>query len=224
MRTQQYIDEILEYEEQLSEENREKFDEIFWRIRYIDIDEKEGAEFLYHCIDLFLEGERTGKSAEEMIGTSDLEKFCKEFIDESRKNYSFWKRLYFGYVSYIPLILLIYLGFFQMGNEWLKHCIEYGFDWNVRVNTGMIIETFLIVIAAKVLMSRTNVIYYIIESKSKKEKIKGWGLLYLYIVFFIMISIVLKKHMAVYMFSINYFFALGMLALICVVQNIWENK
>jgi hypothetical protein len=174
-------------------------------------------------LDLILEGEQIGKTAEEMLGTENLEGFCKEFINETRKGYSLIKRIYLE-ISYIPIVLLMFFGVFQMGEEWLTHCIEYGFDWNVRIDTGMVITTVFVLIIVKLLLTRTDIFYQIFESKCKKEHNKGLLLMIVSILLVATITILTKIYMAVYMFSINYFFALGMLALICVVQNVWENK
>jgi hypothetical protein len=111
-----------------------------------------------------------------------------------------------------------------MGEEWLTHCIEYGFDWNVRIDTGMVITTVFVLIIVKLLLTRTDIFYQIFESKCKKEHNKGLLLMIVSMLLVATITILTKIYMAVYMFSINYFFALGMLALICVVQNVWENK
>ena len=52
MKTKQYIYEVIESQEKLSEENREKFNVILLKIRFARIDDRDGAEFLHHCMDL----------------------------------------------------------------------------------------------------------------------------------------------------------------------------
>lgn len=222
MKTKKYIYEVIESEEKLSEENREKFNFILLKIRFAHIDDHDGAEFLHHCMDLFLEAEKNNLPPEEMLGTYNLEEFCENFISESRKEYSFFKRLYWE-ISYIPLVLLLYLGIFEMGPEMIQYWSEYGFNQKVRVNTGMLINTLIVLMIVNLLLSKFQVFHIKFNSTNKTENRKCFFLLWLLLVFFILVSVVVKQFMSVYMFQMNYFIFLGVLLVLCILQNIMEK-
>lgn len=223
MKTKQYIDEIIAYEDKLSEENREKFDIILFKIRFAHMDEHDGAEFLYHCMDLFLEAEKNEIPPEEMLGTYNLERFCEDYIRESRKDYSFFKRIYWE-ISYIPLVLFVYLGIFEMGPELLQYWAEYGFSWKVRVNTGMIINTLMVLMVVNILLFKAQIIYMKLNSTDKTENRKCIFALWLLFTFFVILFVLVKSFMSVYMFQMNYFLFIGVLLFICILQHILENK
>lgn len=222
MKEKQYLKEILKYEEQLSEENREKFDIILFKIRFAHIDEKDGAEFLYRCMDLFLKAQENQMPPEEMLGTYDLKQFCERYIQECRSKYSFLKRIYWE-MFYIPIVLLIYLGIFEMGLEMIQYGREYGFTYDVRVNTGMIINTMIVLMAVNLLLSNLQWIYLKFNSTNKIENRKCFFACWLLMLLFILVSLLVKQHMQVYMFQMNYFIFIGVLMSICVLQRIMEN-
>ncbi len=222
MKAKQYLKEILKYEEQLSEENREKFDIILFKIRFAHIDENDGAEFLYHCMDLFLKAQENQILPEKMLGTYDLNQLCERYIQECRGKYSFFKRIYWE-IFYIPIVLLIYLGIFEMGLEMIKYAREYGFTYNVRVNTGMIINTLIVLMAVNLLLSNAKWIYMKFDNTNKIEKRKCFFAFLLLMVLFILVSLLVKQHMQVYMFQVNYFIFVGVLVIVCILQRFMEN-
>ncbi|MCI8668707.1 MAG: hypothetical protein HFI34_04180 [Lachnospiraceae bacterium] len=223
MKSKQYINDMVKREEALSEENREKFDILLLKIRFAHMDEKDGEEFLNSCMDVFSEAEQKGILPEELLGTCNLEEFTENFIRKCRNGYSFLKRIYWE-ISYIPLVLLLYLGVFEMGPEMVQYWREYGFSQLVRVNTGMLINTLIVLMLINLLLSRLPALYIKINSTDKAENRKCFFQLWLLLVFFIFVSVIVKRFMSVYMFQINYFIFLGVLLILCILQNILEQR
>lgn len=223
MKSKEYINDVMKREEELSEQNREKFDIILLKIRFAHMDEKDGAEFLNRCMDVFFEAEQKGMLPEELLGICDLEAFSENFIRECRNGYSFLKRVYWE-ISYIPLVLLFYLGIFEMGPEMIQYWREYGFTQAVRLNTGMLINTLMVLMLINLLLSRLPALYIKINSTDRAENRKSFLLLWLLLVFFLFASVLVKRFMSVYMFQINYFIFLGVLLIVCILQNILEQK
>lgn len=211
---------MMERKEELSADNREKFDIISLKIRFAHIDERDGNKFLNRCLDLFFEAEQKGILPEELLGTRDLESFCEDFIREARKEYSFLKRIYLE-ISYIPMVLLLYLGIFEMGPEMILYWSEFGFTHAVRVNTGMLINTFVVLMLINLLLSRFPSLYIKLNGTDSR---KCFFLLWLLLVLFIFVTVIVKQYMSVYMFRINYFIFVGVLLLICILQNILEHR
>ena len=217
MKTHDYSRETLERINELSEENREKFDEIFIKIQFAHIDVHDRVVFLNDCLDKFQKAEEQKVLPEKVFGTYDFDLLIKKFVLESRKSYSLLLKIYWE-IYYIPLILLIYLGLFEMGIEIMDVWAGQGFTYNIRVNTSMIINTFLVIIIYNILLRRKAHWFYMKFISTHKWKIR----ICLFIVWIIMVEFltVSKRYMSVYLFSINYFIFLCFLIILYIVKTL----
>lgn len=224
MRTKQYIKEINKFSSKLTKENQEKFDKILLKIRYSKINDNEAEEFSHHCLDLFLQAEEQNVDIENILGTTDLDSFCEEFINESWNNYSSWKKLYWK-LSKIPLMLFVFTGIFEMLNgELIKSWFSGDLTFSVNVTISMVVNTLLTLLLASYLLSKTPKFYKILNSNNKKEDRKLTLCLWLLFCTLIGIFVLTKLYLNISLFKINYLAFMGILLIILLIQYFYENK
>lgn len=217
MKTKEYIKEINEYSSKLSDENKKKFDEILLKIRFSKINEHDAEEFSHHCLDLFLQAEKEGKCIEEVIGKEDIAAFCNEYISEMQNGYSILERLYWQ-VKYIPMILLIYVGIYEMligslVGKWIKE----GFSTSTPVTVSLIIDTIVAIGLVYLFSSKAYDFYKLIDNK------KFNICLYIFFVVLIGFFVLSKLFFSHILFNINYFAFIIVLSIICLLQNYFEK-
>jgi len=228
MRTRQYIKEINKFSEELNETNKEKFDEILVKIRYSDINNHDAEEFSHHCLDLFLLAEKEKISVEEVIGNDDLELFCEEFIRETRNGYSKWMKIYWK-VSLIPLVVFIFTGIYEMLVGYLiKGWVNKTAVLTVPVTLSMLINSLIAIGITYLILSKIPALIKPTDKKNKKEERKEmflqWLFLWLFFSCITGIFVMSKLFLTIALFEVNYIVFMGVLGIILIAQNYFENK
>ena len=218
-----HYSEILKRENELSEENRKKFDGIFMKIKFAHIDVRDGVAFLNDCLDKFQKAGEQMILPEEVFGTYDFDFLSETFIQKSRNSYSFSKKLYWE-IQYIPLVLLIYLGLFEMGIKLMELWAGNGFTYIISVNTSMIINTFNVLIIIFFLLNQAHLLYMKLNSSDKQERRNCTLIFFIIFISFIIESVLINLYLSEYLFKVNYFIFLGIIAVVCIIQTLFENK
>lgn len=224
MKTKQYIEEINQFSQQLSEDNQAKLGKIVVRLRFSSVEEKQAEEFSHHCMDMFLQAEQEGRPVEELLGTDNLEKFCNEFITSAKTEYSPLQKIYLK-IKYIPLLLLIFTGIFEMFigtivSNWPKT----GFSLTIPVTVSMLLDTVVAGIALHFLVSRMNVVYEIMdENDPGKNKILNilLGAFFIGVIVIFVISKLLFKQT---LFTVSFPIFMLIVGAICIAQYFLEER
>lgn len=225
MRTKEYIKEINRYSERVSKENEQKVDNLILKLRFANIKAKEAEEFSYHCIDAILESEEKGVSIKEVLGTDDLEGLCDEFIKETKSEYSLWEKVYY-YINYIPMIILIFMGIFEMLvgtiiNHFAKTAV---FSINIPVTASMLLDTILVIIFIIAFMYNIDRVLQALTENDKKKQRLCLVMLWIVFAFIIVMFVVSKSLFRQVLFHVNFIVFILIIGGICIMQHIFENR
>lgn len=176
MKTKKLIKEMASYSEKLAEGNREKFDDILLTIRYSNISEQDAEEFSYHCLNLFLQAEQENVDIKTILGTDDMDAFCNEYIEQVHSSYNLLKKSLLA-IRYIPMLLLIFTGFFEMLIGvllplWIK---QKELTFIVPVTLYMIIDCFVLFVITNFMLRYFGKISFDLNYGTKKQDRK-WTL------------------------------------------------
>ncbi len=111
-KTKELIKVLNENLEKLNDEDNKIFTNIIINIRFAGISENDAEEFLQQILDATLEAEKQGKNIKDVLGTDDVESYCKNIINEYKSRYPFWKKIS-NYLSTLLLVLMIFTGVYE---------------------------------------------------------------------------------------------------------------
>jgi DNA-binding ferritin-like protein (Dps family) len=223
MKTKQYIKEVNKFIGKLSEENKKKFENILFRIRFSKINDHDAEEFIHHCLDLFLQAEEGGIAVEEILGNNDIDSFCDEFIDETMEGYSAIEKIYWR-VSRLPLIIFIFTGIFEMLVGYLIRAWVNGSRvFTVPVTLSIVVNTLIAITLTSYLLSNAAHLDKLF-SDDKKTDMKITFLLWIGFCVLIAIFVLTKLFFTKVLFEINYLIFMGILIIICFIQHFVENR
>ncbi len=224
MKTKQYIKEVNKFINKLSKENEEKFENILFKIRFSNINDHDAEEFIHHCLDLFLQAEEKGIDVEEVLGNSDINSFCDEFISETIEGYSILEKVYWK-ISKLPIILIIFTGVFEMFvgqliDSWVNKITLF----TVSVTVSMLVNTIIVIILTNYLLSKIQYMYNIFNGEDKKKDRKITFLLWIGFCIITAIFVLTKLFLTNVLFEVNYLIFMGILITIYLIQYFFENK
>lgn len=223
MRTNQYIKEINKFSQQLSEDNQSKLNKIVLKLRFSKIEDKQAEEFGHHCLDLFLQAEEEQKTIEEIIGTTDIEKFCDEFIKETKENYSVFEKLYLR-IKYLPLVLLIFTGIFEMFvGTMVRNLLDSGFSLSIPITISIIVDTVIAYIFLHVFLSKINIIFEILNENNAKQNRMLNVLLLIFYMIMIGIFVLSKLFLRTVLFHINFLVFMIIVGAVCIAQYYFDE-
>jgi len=224
MRTKQYIKEINKYSTQLSKENQEKFDVILLKIRFSNINDHDAEEFSHHCLDLFLRAEKTQAPIEEVLGASDLNAFCNEFIEETQDGYSFVQKLYW-HINTLPIIVIMFTGIWEMLIGYLiKIWVKKQILFTVPVTLSMVVDTLIVIVVVTVLIRNSYYFFTVFNGDDKSKDRIATFLLWLGFCALTGLFVVSKLYLTRILFSVNYFVFMGVFGAILFLQHLVENR
>lgn len=224
MKTKQYIKEVNKFISKLSKENEEKFENILFKIRFSNINDHDAEEFIHHCLDLFLQAEERGIDVEEVLGNSDINSFCDEFISESIEGYSILEKVYWK-ISKLPIILIIFTGVFEMFvGQLIDSWVNKTTLFTVSVTVSMLVNTVLVIIITNYLLSKIQYMYNVFNGEDKKKDRKITFLLWIGFCFITTIFVLTKLFLTKVLFEVNYLIFMGILITIYLIQYFFENK
>ncbi|WP_244834486.1 hypothetical protein [Clostridium sp. BJN0001] len=224
MRTNDYVKEINKYSSILSEENNDKFSYLLLKLRFAPINNKDAEEFSSHVLDIFIQSQKENKKVEELLNTENIDVFANEFIEQSRKDYSIFEKIYFK-INYIPLLLLIFTGIFEMLVGYLiKAWINKETLFTVPVTVSNILDILIAFFVLNFFLKNAYHFYKVFNSSDKKKnKIYTVGL-YVFFISLTGIFVLSQLFLNYVVFKLNYLIFMGVLIVICIIQHIFENK
>jgi hypothetical protein len=225
MKPNELIKEMNEYSSKLSEENQALFDEIMLKIRFSRLQEQDAEEFNHHCLSLFLQAEKEGKDIRIVLGTDDIDKFCNEYIEEVRGNYSLLKKIILV-VTKITIVMGIFTGIWEMLFGyliplWIK---EKVISFAVPVTVSMIIDTIIAFLAINLAIKTLPKASWILNHGSKKEDRKWTLRMYIVFVCTIGIFVISKLLFKQALFNINLFIYIIGDGVFYLLLKLLENK
>lgn len=224
MRTNQYIKEINQYSTKLSDKNHALFDEILLKLRFASINNHDAEEFSHHCLALFLQAEETGMPVEELLGTQDINAFCEEFIQESRKNYSFLQKMYWK-INYLPLVIFVFTGIFEMLIGYLlKAWVQGQWSFVVPVTVSMLVNTLAAGAVIYILFHKINCVSQALGGQDRKKDVLATVLLWLSFCGMTLFFVLTKLFLTDILFRVHYIFFMGILIAILSVQHVFDNR
>jgi len=224
MKTKQYIKEVNKFINKLSKENEEKFENILFKIRFSNINDHDAEEFIHHCLDLFLQAEERGIDVEEVLGNSDINSFCDEFISETIEGYSVLEKVYWK-VSKLPIILIIFTGVFEMFvGQLIDSWVNKTTLFTVSVTVSMLVNTIIVIILTNYLLSKIQYMYNIFNGEDKKKDRKITFLLWIGFCIITAIFVLTKLFLTKVLFEVNYLIFMSILITIYLIQYFFENK
>lgn len=224
MRTNQYIKEINQYRSDLSEENQKKFDEILLKIRFSNICNHDAEEFSHHCLDLFLQAEKEQTLIEEVLNTTDISAFCSNFIEETKRGYSIFQKLYWR-LSSLPIIIFLFTGIWEMLVGYLiKAWVSKETLFTVPITLSMIVDTLAVILLVDLLIHNSYYFCNIFNGADKKKDRILTVFLWLGFCGLTALFVISKLFLTSILFHLNYLIFMGILGLLCIVQNLVENR
>ncbi|NLK95785.1 MAG: hypothetical protein GX275_11480 [Clostridiales bacterium] len=221
MKTKKYIQETSKYMDKLNEENSEKFDEILFRIRFSKVNDNEAEEFIYHCLDVFLEAQNKEISVEEALGINNIDEFCNDFINETKKNYSLFEKVYYK-LQYLPLMIIIFTGIWQMlFGKLIKIWIKDGFTFEVPITLSMVVNLILVMFAIDVIF---NKMYSICKWIDGKTNWKSFIVLWIFFTILMGIFVLSELFLNIVIINVNYLVFMGIFIAILIIQHFYENN
>jgi len=225
MKTKQLIKEMNQHSKKLSEDHKALFDKILLKIRFSNISEKEAEEFSYHCLNLLLQAEQENLEVEAVLGTNNVDLFCDEYIKEVRNGYGVLKKIYIK-IRYLPLILLIFEGFWEMLISlliptWLK---QKSFTLDVTVTLAMIVGIIFVVGVLSISLHYMSRISWDLNHGSKKEDHKWTFIIFLGSFVTLGFFVVIKLYLTQELFHINYLVFMIVCTALYLIQSGVENK
>ena len=184
----------------LNKEDQDIFTDIILNIRYASISENDAEEFLQQILDATLQAEKEGKNIKDVLGTDDIEKYCREIIKEYKNRYPLWKQI-LNNISIALIVLLIFTGFWELFLGFITNSIsQKSLIFNVNITASTIFSYILVCCSiffiTKIVIKKVP---YIIDNK-----IKGFIILFiiniLIILTFVVIQLLLKRYI---LFTIN---------------------
>lgn len=222
MRKKQYIKEINRYKRKLSKENQERFDIILLKIRYADVSDQDAEEFLHHSLDLFLQAEEEKVPVEQVLNTNDLDAFCRDFIDETKRGYSVWEKFYWQ-IHHFPLIILIFAGFWEMLAGYLfKDWFQGQMTLSVPVTVSMIVNTLLVLVLAKIILQEKVLLMLDVDDPKISKKVT----VFIWLGFCLLTGafVLSKLFLGQVVFTANFLGFVGVFGGICLLQWFVEGK
>jgi len=224
MKTKQYIKEVNKFIGKLSKENEEKFENILFKVRFSNINDHDAEEFIHHCLDLFLQAEERGIEVEEVLGNSDINSFCNEFISETIGGYSTLEKVYWK-ISKLPIILIIFTGVFEMFiGQLIKGWVNKTTLFTVSVTVSMLVNTVLVIIITNYLLSNIPYMNKVFNEDNKKTDRKITFLLWIGFCGLTAIFVLTKLFLTKVLFEVNYLIFMGILIIIYLIQYFLENR
>ena len=224
MHTKQYIEEINKYSRQLSKENQVKFDQILLKIRFSPINDHDAEEFSHHCLDLFLQAEKNQTPIEDVLGKSNLDDFCNDFIEETQSGYSYFQKLYWR-INMLPMILFLFTGIFEMLVGYLVRAwIKQETFLTIPFTLSMLVDTLIVIFITAVMINKTNYFYRIFTGDDKRKDRLVTFILWLVFCAITGLFVVSKLFLPQILFTVNYLVFMGTLGTIWVVQHLVENR
>lgn len=224
MRTKQYIKEINKYSCNLSDENKEKFDELLIKIRFSNINDHDAEEFSHHCLDLFLQAEQDNVPIEDVLNTTDINSFCDNFIKETKSEYSIWQKIY-AYFKNIPMIIFIFTGVFEILVGYLiKAWIRKETLFTVPFTLSMLANTILVILFIYILFAKAPSMYIIFNSDDKKKDRIATFILWLFCCALVGLFVLSKLFLTTVLFNVNYLIFMGVLGAIMLIQHLFEKR
>lgn len=180
---EKYVKDTNKYKENLNKEYRVIFDEILVYLRTSCLPEKEIEVTIQDTLSIFLEAQSKGKAVKETIG-EDYKEFCDELIDELKKSPESKKRIILSNISIFFNIITVLL------------TIDYGIDFLKKLlkGEGILIDYSLSMDTLIQFIMGLMIVYFTFKSmrstsfkfnKSKKQKFKEFGILYVIVLIFL---------------------------------------
>lgn len=224
MRTKQYIKEINKYRENLSKENQDKFDEILLKIRFSNICNHDAEEFSHHCLDLFLQAEKEQIPIEDVLNTHDINTFCNDFIEETKRGYSPLQKLYWR-IGNLPFILFLFTGIWEMLIGYLiKAWVQKQTLFMVPVTLSMVVDFILVMILVDFLLNQSYFFHRIFNGTDKRKDRIATVCLWLGFCMLTALFVLSKLYLNYVLFHVNYFIFMAALGLLCLLQLFFENR
>ncbi|MCI1964914.1 MAG: hypothetical protein LKJ17_02070 [Oscillospiraceae bacterium] len=224
MRTKQYIKEMNQYSAALSRENQKKFDQILLTLRFAPVNNHDAEEFSHHCLDLFLQAEKENKPVEEVLNTNDMDELCNSFINESKNGYSWLEKMYWQ-INYLPLVLFIFTGIWEMLAGFLvKEWFTGHATAAVPVTVSLCVDTVFAMAIIAFLFRKAHSFYNIFNGADKRKDRLATLALFLGSYAVIGLFVVSQLVFTQILFYVNYAAFMGTLAAIIIVQHFIENK
>jgi len=224
MRTKQYIKEINKYRENLSKENEEKFDEILLKIRFSNICDHDAEEFSHHCLDLFLQAEKDQIPIEEVLNTTDLNAFCNDFIDETKRSYTLLQKVYWR-IANLPIIIFLFTGIWEMLIGYLiKAWVHKQTLLTVPVTLAMVVDSLIVIIIVDFFMNQSYYLYCIFNGTDKRKNRIATFCLWLGFCMLTALFVLSKLYLNYILFDVNYLIFMAVLGLFCLLQMLFENR
>lgn len=227
MKSRDYIKGINKYSEKLSDENKERVEDMVIKLRYSHIKEKDAEEFSYHCVDTILEAEERGLNIKDTLGTDDLEGLSDEFIKETRSGYSTWEKIY-CYINYLPMTILIFTGIFEMlvGTVIKNFGSTASFSFDIPFTLSMLVDTLIAVACVIFCVSHMPQFYTSLSTVKSASKSVNKYIIMMWFTFAttIAIFVVSKLFLTQVLFHINFFIFIIIIGAICIVVHVVDNK
>lgn len=173
MKRRKLMKEMARYSNELTEENHKLFDKILLTIRFSNLSETDAEEFSHHCLNLFLQAQQEGIPVKRILGTEDIDAFCEEYIEQVYGSYSLLKKILLK-VSYIPMILLLFTGFFGMFVNillpvWIA---QKAFTFHVAIPLSLVINTIFAIVVVYAVVNKLDQWLLAWDDMEKKQKRK----------------------------------------------------
>lgn len=110
----------------LTAEHRVIFDDMVVYIRCSNLKTKDAEEFLQQILDSFLLAQEKGATIQTVLGTPDIEAYCREVVKAYKDNYFFHSRIS-EYLMYGGMVFAI-LSAINLVIENLGHIVQYGLN------------------------------------------------------------------------------------------------
>ena len=188
--------------ENLTDENKEVFDDIIVFIRTSNVKSKDAEEFLQQLLDSFLTAQSKNVSLEVVLGTDNFKSYCEDIVTAYKSSYNIFSRLG-EYVMYLGMMILILVPINYVSQNLVQYIKSRTLNLSLYLNLslGSIVEFIVIIIGIIIIMLWINKSCFKEKPKnSKKEFFILWIICSLWIGLIFLSSILLNK---ILLFKIN---------------------